>query len=97
MGKFSIVGKLVGGLLGGDDPPPAPPPPPPAPTPLPPEPTREDPAVDRARREQERAALRRRGRAASMLAGDDPDGLGTISRPQAGGRAAQTLGNVGQG
>lgn len=88
----ALAAGVVGPKLFGGAKAPPPPPPPAAPEPLP---QRTDPEVDRARREQERAELQRRGRRASILAGDNPDGLGTISRPE--GRSAQNLGNVGQG
>lgn len=77
----------MGGIIGGG-------PSIPAPVAPPPLPKREDPAVAQAREDQRQAELRRRGRAASILAGEGGDaalGAGTtIERPQA--QAAKLLG-----
>ncbi len=60
--------------------------------PLPPLPTRQDPAIGAARREQQTLERRRRGRRSTILTSGQgvEDQLGIISRPQA--RSAQLLG-----
>jgi len=68
----------------------SPPKPPPLPPPPPPPPTRQDPAIGERRREVAQAKAKRRGRAASVIAGE----LGkeaSLGRPT--GRA-QTLGTA---
>lgn len=67
---------------------------PPAPAPLPPIPTREDPAVVEARNKLRQSELRRRGRAATMVAPSEGElGNPNVNRPQA--RSAQLLGQAG--
>ncbi len=61
---------------------------PPAVTPLPPLPTREDPAIAKAKEDQRSAELRRKGRRAAILtsgegAEETEDQLAGIDRPRA--------------